>query len=82
MESALTTKGQATIPKLVRDRLQLQAGDRIKFFFHPDGHVAILPKIPSASLRGMLHSRLQKAPTVEEMDDAIGVALTEKFKRK
>jgi antitoxin PrlF len=82
MESALTSKGQATIPKQVRDHLRLQAGDRIKFFFHPDGHVAILPKIPTASLKGLLRSRLAKAPTLEEMDDAIGAALVEKFKRK
>ena len=32
MESALSVKGQATIPKAVRDYLHLGPGDRIKFF--------------------------------------------------
>jgi AbrB family looped-hinge helix DNA binding protein len=35
MESALTSKGQATIPKAIRDHLGLKSGDRIKFFMHP-----------------------------------------------
>ncbi|MGF1626763.1 MAG: AbrB/MazE/SpoVT family DNA-binding domain-containing protein, partial [Alphaproteobacteria bacterium] len=39
VESAITSKGQATIPKRVRDRLGLKPGDRVRFFFHPDGSV-------------------------------------------
>ncbi|HTW48329.1 MAG TPA: type II toxin-antitoxin system PrlF family antitoxin [Acidobacteriaceae bacterium] len=50
MESALTVKGQATIPKAVRDHLRLGPGDRIRFFIYPDGSVAILPKIPTYDL--------------------------------
>jgi len=82
MESALTSKGQATIPKPVRDRLRLQPGDRIKFFFHPDGHVVILPKIPTSALKGIVRSRLEKAPTLEEMEAGIAARIVEKYKRK
>jgi AbrB family looped-hinge helix DNA binding protein len=32
MESAITVKGQATIPKVIRDHLRLKPGDRVKFF--------------------------------------------------
>jgi AbrB family looped-hinge helix DNA binding protein len=53
MESAITSKGQATIPKAVRDYLHVKPGDRIKFFMHPDGGVYILPKLPAGALRGM-----------------------------
>ena len=53
MEATLSSKGQATIPKAVRDRLHLKPGDRFKFFFHPDG-VIILPKIPTSALKGMI----------------------------
>jgi len=31
MESAITAKGQATIPKAAREHLQLRPGDQIKF---------------------------------------------------
>jgi AbrB family looped-hinge helix DNA binding protein len=43
MESALTSKGQATIPKAIREHLRLKPGDRVKFFVHPDGGVVINP---------------------------------------
>ncbi|MDX2153402.1 MAG: type II toxin-antitoxin system PrlF family antitoxin [Bryobacteraceae bacterium] len=57
MESALSIKGQTTIPKAIRDHLRLQPGDRIKFFVHPDGSVVILPKIPTSRLKGMVRAR-------------------------
>lgn len=57
MESALSIKGQATIPKAIRDHLQLRPGDRIKFFLHPDGTVVILPKIPASRLKGIVRGR-------------------------
>ncbi len=69
MESAITVKGQATIPKAVRDHLHLKPGDRVKFFMHPDGTVVLLPKLPVSALRGMLKSR--RAPvTLDEMREA------------
>jgi antitoxin PrlF len=70
MESAITTKGQATIPKAIREHLRLKPGDRVKFFIHPDGRVVLLPKIPVSQLRGMM--KVDRRPvTIEEMDEAI-----------
>jgi AbrB family looped-hinge helix DNA binding protein len=54
MESAITVKGQATIPKSVREHLRLKPGDRLKFFLHPDGTVVLLPKLPVSILRGII----------------------------
>jgi antitoxin PrlF len=70
MESAITTKGQATIPKAVRRHLGLEPGDRVKFFMHPDGSVVLLPKLPATALRGIVQSRRRRPVTVEEMSDA------------
>ena len=47
MESAITIKGQATIPKAIREHLRLKPGDRVKFFVHPDGSVVLLPQLPA-----------------------------------
>src|SRR5205085_5546611 len=66
MESAITTKGQATIPKAVREHLGLKPGDRIKFFLHPDGSVVLLPKLPAMALRGMVKSRRPRPVTIHE----------------
>ena len=71
MESALSIKGQATIPKAIRDHLRLEAGDRIKFFVHPDGTVVILPKIPTSALKGMVARRKRGRASLEDMDRSI-----------
>jgi antitoxin PrlF len=69
MESAITSKGQATIPKPIREHLQLKPGDRVKFFIHPDGSVVLLPKLRAAALRGILKSR-RRPVAIEEMTAA------------
>lgn len=76
MESAITVKGQATIPKAIREHLRLAPGDRIKFFVHPDGTVVLLPKQPASALRGFL-KRKRTAVTVAEMNRAIADAAVE-----
>jgi antitoxin PrlF len=81
MESTITSKGQATIPKEVRDHLGLKPGDRVKFFFHPQGGVMILPKRPLSTLRGMLKSSRKRPATMEEMDEAIAAGAVERFRR-
>jgi antitoxin PrlF len=69
MEAAITAKGQATIPKAIRERLGVKPGDRIKFFVHPDGTVVLLPKRPVSELRGIVKRR-RRPVTVEDMTDA------------
>ena len=74
MESAITVKGQATIPKPIREHLGLQPGDRVKFFVHPDGTVVLLPKLPVSALRGILKSRRRTSVSVSEMTEAASQA--------
>jgi hypothetical protein len=45
--------------------------DGLKLFLHPNGSVVILPKVPVSALLGILKSRRRRAPTVEEMNQAI-----------
>jgi antitoxin PrlF len=40
----ITSKGQITLPKAVRDALGLKAGDRVLFRIHPKR--AVLAKVP------------------------------------
>jgi antitoxin PrlF len=72
MESAITVKGQATIPKAIREHLGLEPGDRIKFFVHPDGSVVLLPKISASALRGILKPHSRRPVTTEQMTSAAG----------
>ena len=81
MESAITTKGQATIPKAIREYLGLRPGDRIKFFLHPNGSVVLLPKLPASAMRGIVKPR-QRPVTIEEMNQASSGAVEFARRRK
>ena len=72
--TTLTTKGQVTIPKAVRDELGLREGDRVAFRVLDDGTVIIEPEnIDLLDLSCVLKPR-RKGVTVEDMDRAIRAA--------
>jgi antitoxin PrlF len=80
VESTLSSKNQVTIPKLVREYLNLKPGDRFKFFLQPDGTVVILPKIRTSKLKGSV-PKLNRPISVEEMNIAIEAGATERHRR-
>ena len=70
-ESAVTTKGQVTIPKAVRDRLRIGAGDRVSFVVREDGVVELRPStVDLKELVGTLAVK-GKRLSVDEMDEVI-----------
>lgn len=79
MEAKLNSKCQATIPKVVRERLRIGPGDRFKFFFHPDG-VIILPRIPIQRLKGSV-PRLARPVSLKQMDKATKAGVAARFRR-
>jgi len=71
MEATLTSKGQLTLPKPIRDQLRLHAGDRLEFFVQENGHVEMVPKRSSLTeLKGMLPPPVTGV-TLEDMEQAI-----------
>lgn len=67
-ESTLTSKGQTTVPKAIRESLRLKSGDRITFTLMPDRTVLMRVKNKSVmSLAGSLRRRGRKALPVEEL---------------
>ena len=72
-ESTVTSKGQITIPKAVRERLHLEPGDKVYFDVHVDGSVSLITrKHPVESLFGLLKPKvkLKRPITIEEMNPA------------
>lgn len=69
--SSLTSKGQTTIPKEIRDYLHLRPGDRIEFLKEPDGRIVLLPvTLDIRDLFGAL-PRPKRAVSLKEMDRAV-----------
>lgn len=67
-ESTLTSKGQTTIPKGIRDKLAMKSGDRMTFTLMPDGTVLMRVKNKSVvELAGVLHRKGQKPVPVEQL---------------
>jgi AbrB family looped-hinge helix DNA binding protein len=77
--STLTSKGQITIPKEVRDALGIRAGDRVSFVVREDV-VELRPEtVDLRTCYGMLKRRGRggKPVTVEQMNRDIGDAAAE-----
>ena len=69
--ATLTSKGQTTVPKEIREHLRLRPGDRIQFVIEEDGRVVLVPaSFDAADLAGIL-PRPKRAVSLEEMESAI-----------
>ena len=70
--ATLTSKGQTTIPKQVREHLKLNSGDKLDFVIESGGRVVIRPaKLDVRELKGLLKRRDGKVLSIEEMNAAI-----------
>jgi len=68
----LTSKGQLTIPKAVRDTLRLHSGDRVAFIVHGDTEAVLKPMTKSVDeVFGCLYTPEQPRKSVKEMNDAV-----------
>ena len=70
--STLTSKGQITIPREVRERLHLKTGSRVDFIVEPSGRVVLKPLNRNfRSIRGIVRSRRKRPVSIQEMNEAI-----------
>lgn len=67
--TTMTTKGQVTVPREIRDRLGLKSGDKMAFTMLSDGTVVMRPKTRRlADLAGSLTRPGQPTVAVEDMN--------------
>jgi AbrB family looped-hinge helix DNA binding protein len=70
--ATITTKGQVTIPKEIRDYLNLDTGSKVDFVIDENGIVKLIPlNVPIESLSGILRRKGMKSATLEEMEQTI-----------
>lgn len=70
--STITSKGQVTLPKKIREHLHLKAGDRVDFTVDEEGRVLVQPAGANLEgLWGLLHEPGRKPVSLEDMEAAI-----------
>lgn len=70
--ATMTSKGQITVPKEVRDDLKLTAGSKVMFVKLTHGQYRIVPRTGSVEdFLGMLYDPAEPAMTIGEINDAI-----------
>ena len=71
----MTSKGQVTFPKPIRDELRLRPGDKLEFMLVEDGSLLVTPvTAPLTRLKGMVPK--PDAPlSLETLDEAVARAV-------
>lgn len=79
----ITSKGQTTVPKEVRDLLGFEEGTQVEWIVDDDGKATVKPrKLRAVDLAGILGEPPRgKGATIKDLDDAIGEAVVERFER-
>ena len=80
--ATITTKGQVTIPKAIRDSLKINFGDKIEIIVTEKKREAIIRPVSKKvdDLFRKLYKPRKKAVSIETMDDAIRNRMKNKFK--
>lgn len=82
LQAKVTSKGQVTLPKQIRESLSIRTGDRLEFAMEPSHKISIRKKrLPGSSAGCAKHlvKPGQKPLTVEQMDDAIRDHMRKKY---
>ena len=72
--ATMTSKGQITVPLVVRQALGLRPGAKVDFIALDDGFKVVSLKSDVSNLRGRFAGRVAQAVTLDEMDAAIADA--------
>lgn len=77
----MTSKGQTTVPKEVRDFLGLEEGTLVEWVLD-EGKATLKPRtLRAVDLAGMLGPSPVANLTIEQMNEGIGKAVGERFRR-
>lgn len=79
--ATITSKGQITIPKKIREKLGLKPGDKIEFEVEKGDLKVSRKKYSIMDTAGILYREGQKPASIEDMNKAIGKAIKDRYER-
>ncbi len=78
--ATMTSKGQVTIPKEIRDRLRLRSGSRIEFIARGPDEAVVKPMTKTVDeVFGVLHRPGRKPLSIAAMDEAIRKRMRQRY---
>ncbi len=81
--TTVTSKGQITLPKAIREALGVQAGDRVVFVRQPDGSIVVEAEtLDVRRLQGRLRRYVSRPVSLDEMEDAIAECAAERDRNR
>ena len=72
----LTSKGQLTIPRALRDALGLAPGSRLQASVDPQGRLVLVPSRYEPEDLFRHRPRVSRVMSIEEMDEVIAAAVS------
>lgn len=73
--ATVTSKGQLTLPKAIRDRLHVNPGDTVEFVIEDSGQIHVRAgSVDVRDLRGLLRKPGRQPVTLDAMEEAIRTA--------
>ncbi len=70
--ATVTSKGQVTLPRKIREALRIRPGDRVDFVLDENGEVRVRAgDLDVSALRGLLRRPGRPPVTLEAMEEAI-----------
>lgn len=76
--ATVTSKGQVTIPKEIRERLNIKTGDRLDFRVDDDGEVRVIPIAKKvAEVFGAFAFKARRPLSTREIKKRLGRAFKE-----
>ena len=80
-ELTVSSKGQVTLPKALREHLGVERGGTLRYTLQEDGRTFVdAPKVPLQDLFGML-GKPKRRLTLEQIDEEIANAAAARFRR-
>jgi len=76
----VTSKGQITLPKGLRDELKIHPGDEIQFLFKQGKAYMLNRSGGIADLKGLFPDRCKTPKTLEKMEEGIAEGALESMK--
>ncbi len=81
MKAIVTSKGQVTIPAMIRTKAKISTGSKLDFHIEEDGTLKVsLLNQGITKLKGMVKSKRQRPVSLQEMKKAIRDAVKEAMK--